>query len=441
MFEITILDHNFSLLSDIPTNLKDLLSYSHKSYNRRTRKWRFDYHSLIDFDSNCVYTGVVPYILEHFKGVKVIDKRVFPEGNFVVPKLSTPLRDYQIDYVVASLRKERCVIHSSTGSGKTVIMAAILVAVNLPTLIMAPNNTVLAQLKTEIGNLIPGIVIGSTPGDKIVIGLARNFIKWDVNDLRKYQLLLIDEAHTVAAKQAHDVILSTNAPYRFGFTGTPTGRSDNADLLIQGLIGEIIKLIERKELVEKGYLSDVKVELYRASWDGDYTTLEDLLIVNNPKRNMIIQKIVSQHKTDRILILVRRIDHGEVLKKLIPGSVFIHGDSSTQEREEVRGLIKNNKLRVLIASNIFSTGLDIPQLELGINARGGKAEILTLQGAGRVVRPWEGICKIWVDIYDDYCYTMEEHSKERLRFYQEEGLPVNFINFPPGKQRILEHHA
>ena len=436
--QITILDHNFSILSEISTQLKEALSFCSKNYNRRTKKWHFDYHSLIDFNSNSVYSGLVPYIKEKFPLAEVIDQRQFGPVNFQVPKLTVKLRPYQVDYLITALRERRCIIHSTMGTGKTVMMASILYSLGLHSLIIAPNNTVLAQLKNDLVTLIPDLKIGNTPDDNVVIALARNLINWSPEQLRKYELLLVDECHSAAAKQAHDVILANNAPYRFGFTGTPTGRSDNRDLVVQGLIGKVIKLIDREELVEKGYLAETKVEIYRASWDGDYTTLEDLLIVNNPKRNLLIKKIVDNHDADRILILVRRIDHGNILQKMIRKSIFIYGKSKEAEREQMRDAIKEGKYRVLIASNIFSTGMDIPQLELGVNARGGKAEILTAQGAGRVVRPWESTCKTWVDIYDDYCFVMEEHSKERLRIYQEEGLPVSFVNFPPGKQRMLE---
>src|SRR5262249_28457046 len=41
-------------------------------------------------------------------------------------------------------------------------------------------------------------------------------------------------------------------------------------------------------------------------------------------------------------------------------------------------------------------GLDIPSLEVGINARADKAPIGTAQGAGRVVRPFNNLVKKWI---------------------------------------------
>jgi len=445
MFTITILDHNFSVLSETPTKLKDLLSYEQKSFNRRTKKWEIEYHSLIDFGSNSIYTGLIPYILDYFPSIQVSDQRIFPSFNLKIPELSVSLRDYQIDYLLAALKEQRMIIHADTGSGKTILMAALLQSYDLPTLIIAPNKTVMAQLQVELFKLIPGLKLGVASGEKVdinhkfVIGLTGTLIKLPVEDLKQFKVLLIDEAHTIAAQQAHDVVLSTQAPFRFGFTGTPTGRSDNRDLVVQGLIGKIVKLVDRTQLVEKGFLAHTTIDMYRGAWDGDYAVLEDLLIVKNPKRNAIIKKIVDNHKHDSVLILVRRIEHGELLQKMFGDkSIFISGESLADEREEVRQAVKNGKFKILIASNIFAAGLDIPSLELGINARGGKSDILTGQGVGRVVRPWNEIAKVWIDIYDDYHPTLEEHSKERLRVYKDQGIPVNFIGFPPGKERMLD---
>lgn len=442
--EITILDHNFSVLSETPSKLKDVLSYQQKSFNRRTKKWRIDHFSLIDFSNNSIYTGLVSYILDHFPSALIIDKRVFPEINLNIPDLSTELRNYQIDYLLAALKERRMIVHADTGAGKTLIMAAILLSLNLPTLIIAPNKTVMAQLQVELKRLC-NITFGVASGEKVdinhkfVIGLVGTLIKLPVEDLKRFKVLLIDEVHQVAAQQAHDVVLSTQAPYRFGFTGTPTGRSDGRDLVVQGLVGKIVKLIERDTLVEQGYLANTMVDMYRGAWDGDYQTLEDLLIVKNPKRNALIKKIVDNHDRDSVLILVRRIEHGQILQQMFGRkSIFISGESLADEREEVRQDVKNGKYKILIASNIFAAGLDIPSLELGINARGGKSDILTAQGAGRITRAWNQMAKTWVDIYDSYCHVMEEHSKERIRIYREQGIHINFIGFPPGLERSLE---
>lgn len=59
--------------------------------------------------------------------------------------------------LVANLRKGRQhqTLHGVTGSGKTFIMANIIAALNLPTLILAPNKTLAAQLCSEFSRYFP----------------------------------------------------------------------------------------------------------------------------------------------------------------------------------------------------------------------------------------------------------------------------------------------
>lgn len=442
MLTITVLDHNYSHLSEISTGLKQLLSSQSRIFNSRNKKWTIKHNSFIDFDNNTVYTGLVPYIQDNIPATLVIDQRTFPSIDFQVPELSVDLRDYQIDYLSTALKERRMIIDLSGGGGKTLIMAALISALKeLPCLILAPGKSVMGQLLVELPKIVPGLDIGQYPAiqHRCVIGLAGSLLNLLPEDLRRFKIVMVDEAHCVAAQQAHDVILSTNASYRYGFTATPTGRSDGRDLVVQGLLGRIVELVDRKTLVSQGYLAHTRVDYYRGSWEGNFHVMEDLLIVNNPLRNALIKKAVDNSKANSVLILVHRIEHGKILQEMFgPKSMFISGDSDMEMREEVRQDVKDGKYKILIASKIFSAGIDLPQLELGVYAAGGKSIIETNQSAFRVSRPWNEVAKTWVDIYDSWCSVMEEHSKARLDEYRKQGMPVNLINFPPGMKERLE---
>jgi superfamily II DNA or RNA helicase len=442
MLTITILDHNYSHLSDISTGLKQLLSSQSRIFNARTKRWKVLRNNFIDFDNSTVYTGLVPYIQDNIPATLVIDQRTFPSIDFQVPELTVDLRDYQIDYLSTALKERRMIIHASGGLGKTTILAALISALKeLPCLILAPGKTIMGQLLVELKKLIPGLDLGQYPDiqHRCVIGLAGSLLNVPPEDLRRFQVVMVDEAHCVAAQQAHDVIMATNAAFRFGFTATPTGRSDGRDLVVQGLLGKIVELIDRPTAVSQGYLAQTRVDYHRGSWEGNFHVMEDLLIVNNPLRNNLIKKAVDSSRASSVLILVHRIDHGKILQEMFgPKSIFISGDSDMEMREEVRQRVKAGKYKILIASKILSAGTDIPQLELGVYAAGGKSTIETNQSAFRVSRPWNDLAKTWIDIYDSWSTVMEDHSKARLDEYRKQGMPVNLINFPPGMKERLE---
>lgn len=440
---IKILDHNFAEIEEPTPRVRELLSYEEKIYNKHTRRWKTNTHCLIDAQ-NIILAGLASYIIEHCPNTTIIDGREYPDPDYQVPQLTdTQLREFQIQFLVTALKERRMIVDAATAAGKTTIAAAILDALNLPTLIIAPNKTILNQLKTNFSHLLPHRQFGVISSEKVdwqenMIGLSGSLSKLPNSELQQFKVLLVDEAHTCAAATPMDVILRMNAPYRFGFTGTSTGRSDNRDLVTYGLLGSPIKLIDSTELIEQGYLAPTTVDLYYAGWDGDYVALEDLLIVNNAKRNQLIVKIVSQHKKDTILILIKRREHGRILNEMIKGSTYVSGDTSGDERERIRQDVKDGKIRVLIATNVFAMGLDIPNITLGINAVGDKAEILTKQRIGRIMRPWQELCKKWIDIYDAFQTTLESHARDRLKMYKEANIPIEFIGFPSGKQRSLE---
>ena len=443
MLILTLLDHNFCHLSEITTPLKQLLSYQNRIFNSRSKKWVATTHSLIDFANSTTYTGLVSYIQDNISATQVIDQRTFPSTDFQVPELSIDLREYQIDYLSTALSERRMIIHSTGGSGKTAIMAALISALrSLKALIIAPGKSVMAQLMVELPTLIPGLDLGQLAGGldhQCIIGLAGSLKNLPVDELRKFKVLLVDEAHSCAAQQAHDVIMSVNAAYRFGFTATPTGRSDGADLVVQGLLGRIVELVDRKTLVSDGYIAHTNVNFYRGSWEGNYPVMEDLLIVNNPLRNNLIKKVVDNSRANSVLILLRRIEHGKILQEIFgKKSIFISGDSKTELREEARQDIKNGKYKILIASKVLSAGIDIPSLEMGFYVGGGKSIIETNQSSYRVSRPWHEMAKTWNDLWDSYCPVLEEHSKLRFDEYKKQGLPIQFIGFPPGMQDRLE---
>lgn len=441
-YQITIADHNFSVIQPVTGKVRDLLSIEQRIY-RKGLGWKTITHSMTTPDGK-FYTGLYPFIMCNIDGAVVArDDRKWPEYSFKIPELSKDLRDYQIEYAVQALQTTRCIVESDTGSGKTIMMAALLAILDLPTLIIVPNKTILYQLSTELTTLIPGSEFGIASGEKVkrsrfLIGLPGTLSKFPSPELREFKVVMMDEAHLAAGQRIEDLILTVNAPFRFGFTGTAKGRSDGRDLVVEGLFGPPIKLIETQQLTDQGYLAPVKIEIVRGWWEGNFAALEDHLIVRNEKRNELITKIVKAQK-GTVLVLVKRIEHGEILQKLIPHSIFVSGDTDGEKREEIRQSILHGTYRVLIASNVFAVGLDIPNLEVGINAAGGKAEILTKQRFGRITRPWNEVVKKWIDIYDDYHPGLEEHSKERVKYYRGKSQFINFAGFPPGKQKRLEN--
>ena len=267
--------------------------------------------------------------------------------------------------------------------------------------------------------------------------------------LKSINLFLLDECHTIKKdNKLDDFFKFLSTRQRFLFTGTlPESKIDEWNLI--GKSGPVIHDVERKELVERKYITDVDVRILKIFYknpniyfdgmiddteklDEDLPTanyqLEIDYIIGNQFRNNIIKKIVE--KTDKnILITVDRILHGEILYKLFSDTLqnkqiyFIRGKTEDEERNEIKKLMECNTNVVCIAiTKIFSTGINIKNLHYIMFASSGKAKTKIIQTIGRGVRKLEGKEKVVIfDIADMLLYNTK-HLESRLILYDNEGI-------------------
>jgi superfamily II DNA or RNA helicase len=128
-----------------------------------------------------------------------------------------------------------------------------------------------------------------------------------------------------------------------------------------------------------------------------------------------------------VLILTgKEVEHGKILRQMakdvygedIP---FLYGSTSKEDRTDFKELLKSRKLKCAIANIIWYEGINIPPIDIIINAEGGKASGKTLQKVGRGLRTSEGKTHlVIVDFLDPYKY-LSHHCVLRLITYAEQG--------------------
>jgi len=80
----------------------------------------------------------------------------------------------------------------------------------------------------------------------------------------------------------------------------------------------------------------------------------------------------------------------------------------------------NEKRKCIICTSVWKEGLNFPELNVVINAAGGKSEIMTLQALGRGLRVTEKKkFLIFYDIFDPSSRFTVEHFGERLCLYMD----------------------
>lgn len=319
----------------------------------------------------------------------------------------------------------KMVVHNS---GKTMTSALIVAKKQVPTLFVTPDTGLRVQATEFYEAMFPKQISNNILSDKpIIIANIQSLANKPPEAFKRFQMLMIDEFHHAAAKSYQKLNkLCLNAFYRYGFTGTYM-RSDGKDMEMRGVLDQVIFKITVSDLIERGYLVRPHIIITRYAipkkaipYRCNYVTAYNYIIEDQGFHNLACEiartKIAEGKQT---LILVRRKEHGRVLAEMLPDAVYLSGDDDKDHREYVKSQFNKKKIRCVIATNIFGEGIDIPSIDVLINARAQKTEIQTSQGAGRVLRMHEG--KESAEIFDFWIVGqkhLEAHSIERLQSYR-----------------------
>ena len=420
-------------------------------------------------------TGLLSRAFDFFRAygipVSSIDERSEPKTNSVQISCSDEFqtRDYQEDTINKAVKQQRGIIKVATGGGKTAIGAGIIQKLCVsPFIFYVTSNDLLRQAQSELQKFLvmngSPLEVGMIGGGKFDIkavnvmtvqtavrAVGEKYKKFDDEDeeekiseelqqkrdaiadlIHNAKGMICDEVQHWAAETCQVLAdHSVNARFRFGLSATPW-RDMGDDLLIDSCFGKLINEINASFLIRKGIL--VKPTIYfvhtKKNFDEDvaYNTVYKEGIVTNEERNVLIANIAKNmvDNNRHVLILVRHIEHGELLESLIPNSFFVNGTHGHKARADHIDGMRKKEIPVTIATSIFDEGVDVKPLDGLILAGSGKSQTRALQRIGRVIRTFEdpstGFVKkdaFIVDFYDHMKYMLS-HSKARRRIYETE---------------------
>lgn len=381
------------------------------------------------------------YEIEDLRGGRIADGSYLHNGDFL---RGITLRDYQIEAINRGLIYGRGIFEVATGLGKTEIAAGIIKALGLKTIFMTHTQDLLHQtaerFELRLGEKIgligdaefdadPGIVVATTQS---LYSLKKRRIEEFKKLINNFEVMFQDETHHSSAMTFYEIgMYAHNAYYRYGLSGTPLRRDTLSNMRVMALMGNVIYSKMAEEGIEEGYLSDIEIRIIdnpdpRMGIDETWQEIYDRAIVTSTIRNLSVVDLAEKEFKlgKKILILIRIIEHGEILKRMLDRrnvtSAFIHGGHGSDIREEVKKEFNEKGDFVLIASPIYDEGVDLPMVNVLIKASGGRSEVKTIQHVGRGLRPKKEKLIVY-DFYDHSKY-LEEHSLERIRVYKEEGF-------------------
>lgn len=375
------------------------------------------------------------------------------------------LRDGQDEILVAIVSHDCGVIQAPTGSGKSFIIRQICKIWPLARIIIAcPYTDVLKQTYAELCEIISSQEIGfvgagkSDRSKRVVCCVTNSLMRCELD---KCDIFIFDEVHRAAAPKTAEAIARIRTARMYGFSASPYGRSDNADLATEAIFGKSICILSYQEVQKKGSIVPVQVRLYDTAhidsmMASTTTALERRGLWRNQKRNMLIvsavQDLLSEFEDPQILISVKTTEHAVFLGHLLPDFKLCYANMglkkremweawklikagehpiTAKQREEMRDNFKTGTLRKVIATGIWSTGVDFPGLNVIIRADGQAGQIQNTQIPGRVTRrDGEKRVGIVVDFNDLFNPTLLARAKKRLTEYRKKGWKIEIVATP-----------
>lgn len=375
-------------------------------------------------------------------------------GNPIEP------RDFQIDAVKKVINKEKVLLLSATGSGKSLIIYSIVRWLlenddKSKILIIVPTVGLIAQMLNDFKDYSTAngfdvdlnsqyIMGGQTKevSKKITVSTWQSIAKLDQVWFEQFNAVIGDEAHLYAAKSLSDCMdKMVNARYRVGTTGTTKDIKSNA-MTLEGHFGPITRVSSTKELMDSGILTPLKINCLLLQYKSDerklikgYDYKEEIDWINaHERRNKFIVNLAASMNGSTLVLFQFKEKHGIPLYESIKYKVgdtrnvyLIHGDVDAEEREYIRNAMNNEGNSITLASvQTFATGTNVPSIENIIFAAPWKGKIRILQSIGRGLRLKEGknFCNLY-DIADDLSIKSHNnitlgHASTRMERYAEE---------------------
>lgn len=359
-----------------------------------------------------------------------------------VPKLhGITFREDQLRLMQSAKEEIHGVLISPTGSGKTVIAAGIIsMFPKAKVLFLCHTISLIKQTIKEFNTFKIGKIsqVGSGSKDisgRIVVSTMQSFSKIPIEDIcDKFDVVIVDECHHVSGFSGTyaKILTSLITPIKFGITATPP-ISEESKLALEALIGPIIEEVTIEEAMNLDILAKPKVKLIRvplhlqARAVANYPEIYTNCIVNYRLRNrLIIEEVKRLNKENKsCIVYVNQIEHGEKLldiaERMEVPCFFVKGSVDGEDREKLRNDLHNKKIMCVIATTVWTEGINIRSLDCIIIAGGGRNEKILLQKIGRGLRIYIGKDEILIIDFVDSGKYLAEHCCERLGIYIDNG--------------------
>lgn len=288
----------------------------------------------------------------------------------------TPIQDQVIEHVLAG----RDVVGiANTGTGKTAAFLLPLIdkVMRDPqqnVLIIAPTRELAVQIDDEFRSFSNGLHIrsalvigGASMGNQIwklrqhpnmlisTPGRLKDFVKQRLINLMDYKTIVLDEVDRMVdigfiADIRH--ILSLLPPNRQSLFFSATLPQD-----VTGIV--------------QSFLKDPVMVSVKVKETAEHIDQDVIQVRSKEEKLQVLCALLKKEESSKVLIFGRTKWNVEKLSRTLAEIGFsvgsIHGNKSQGQRMRVLAQFKENRLQILVATNVASRGLDIPDVSHVIN--------------------------------------------------------------------------
>ena len=242
--------------------------------------------------------------------------------------------------------------------------------------------------------------------DLLTAGMVQTLTR-RVDKLPIPNVILVDEAHHALAKSYQRILKQFPKAIVLLFTATPhrTGRMQLDQIADDIIVGQSIH-----ELTDKGFLApfryfqppnDFNSKLLKRSSTGDFTneSMQQAMstkifghIVKQYKRIADgMQAVVYTYSIDSAVEIARKSNSEGI------SAVEVDGTTSKEKRDLAVRKFRKQEIKILVNVNLFTEGVDLPNVDCVIMARPTASLALYLQFSMRCLNPRPGKTAIIID--------------------------------------------
>jgi len=377
--------------------------------------------------------------LENVNGCEIIDRRISPSFTTPAEVIDLELRKYQQETLNAIFTyiKNGGVsfnLAGKPGSGKSVLLAALLVRLNIKVLVIAHMSLLTTQLEKEFK--------ANTSADVRVLS-SNNLELGDINIAtsqfiskrpelwykikNEIGVLAVDEAESLASLTTLRIFQRAHAKYRIAVTATFTRSVDKRTEALKDIIGDEVFILDNPELLVPNIYMLKCPERYppfvstfmSARQKASFFRKESIM---NKVKELITYSLA---KNRQVLVAVDIQEFQEQLAKELPRVGILNSTTKKRDRTLVLEAFDAGELDILAAGMVVNAGLSIPKITTIIRVSFPSSPEKNTQLVGRALRDFKG--KDGAFIYD-LVFAGRNPSK-RVKAFRDNGYKVKISTY------------